>query len=164
MYKPNTKHHTWRKKLITYSIQASNKIWEIRNLLNFRKPTSLQSGEKKKLEPIILYYYTHYKRIIHHTHHHLFNTPYQLRITFSPQENKQWIKTVKIAIKLHKKKQKLFYAKHQKITRFTTITKRKSTYTTQRHSPELNTGKHKLRKTQKQKNNTLLFPLQRSSH
>merc|ERR1712115_479715 len=74
MYKPNTKHHTWRKKLITFLIQASNKIWEIRNLLNFGTPNLNQSGEKK-LEPIILHYYTHYCRIIHHTHHHLFNTP-----------------------------------------------------------------------------------------
>ena len=47
MYKPNTKHHTWRKKLITFLIQASNKIWEIRNLLNFSTPNSNQSGEKR---------------------------------------------------------------------------------------------------------------------
>ena len=45
-----------------------------------------------------------------------------------------------------KKKQKIFYAKHQKITRFITSMKRKAPSQPQGKSQEPNTGKQKLRK------------------
>ena len=99
-------------------------------------PTLKTKWRTKKLEPIILHYYTHYHWVVHPSHHHLFHSPSQLWITFSPQENKQWIKTVKLAIKIHKKKQKIFYAKHQKITRFIVSKKRKSLAQPQEQSQE----------------------------
>ena len=48
--------------------------------------------------------------------------------------------------KVAKKKQKIFYVKHQKITRFITSTKRKAPSQPQEKSKEPNTEKQKLRK------------------
>jgi hypothetical protein len=103
-YNPNTKKPFWNNKIITHLINVSNNIWEIRNTLTFGPSHMKQKGEQKKLEPIVLHYYSTYHRTVHPSHHHLFHTPPQTRITFSPQENKQWIRTVKVAMKIHKKK------------------------------------------------------------
>ena len=84
LYKPNTKIPSWNIRIITHLITVSTNIWEIRNTLNFGPTNMKNKGEKKKLEPIILHYYNHCQRTINPTHHHLFHTPPQTRITFSP--------------------------------------------------------------------------------
>ena len=133
-------------KLITFIINSSNRIWDIRNTLTFGDTHKKQKGEQKKLNPIITHYYKNHQRLVHPTHHHLFQTPLTLRIKFSPRENKQWIKTVKLAIKINKRKNKLFYAKHKKITQYITTKKRKATEQTQEQTQENNTKNQKLRK------------------
>ena len=47
IYKPDTKIPSWNNKLITYLINASNNIWEIRNILNFGSTHKKQEGEQK---------------------------------------------------------------------------------------------------------------------
>ena len=105
------------------------------------------SQQQKQLEPQIQKLYTHYRTTTQHIHHHLFNIPLQLRIKFSPQENKQWISTVKIAMRLHKKKQKQFFKTHTKITKYFPIRKRKPNERIQEHTQESNQHRNKLRKT-----------------
>ena len=147
LYNPDVKIQTWSNKLITLLINSSNKIWEIRNILTFGDTHRKQKGEQKKLNPVITHYYNNHQRLVHPTHHHLFQTPLTLRITFSPQENKQWINTVKLAIKINKRKNKLFYAKHKKITQYITTKKRKASGQTQAQTQEQNSRTQKLRKT-----------------
>ena len=44
--------------------------------------------------------------------------PLQIRLTFSPKENTQWIKTVKLAKKIHKQQEKEFYKSFYPITQY----------------------------------------------
>ena len=88
IYKPATKIQSWSNKLITFIINSSNKIWDIRNILTFGDTHKKQKGEQKKLNPIITHYYKNHQRLVHPTHHYLFQTPLTLRIKFSPKENK----------------------------------------------------------------------------
>ena len=80
-------------------------------------------------------YYSQYKSTMHPSHHHLFHTPAKLRIKVSPQENKQWINTVKLAIKIQKKNLKKIYRSHAKIAKyFPTKQKKRTNQTLRTHS------------------------------
>ena len=48
----------------------------------------------------------------------IFQVPLQIRLAFSPKENTQWIKTVKLAKKIHKQQEKEFYKSFYPITRY----------------------------------------------
>ena len=140
----------WKKKLITNLIHMTDYIWESRNKMNFGTTETKLSKQQKQLEPLIKKLYTHYKITTQHSHHHLFNTPLQLRIKFSPQENSQWIRTVKIAMRLHKKKQKHFFKTHKKNY---SILQHKKKKTPGKRSRA--TNKHKPTQEQTQENNTI---------
>ena len=147
LHKPGTNTKFWKKKLVTNLINTSNCIWEKRNSLNFGSTETKLIKMQKKLEPYIIKLYSLYKNTTQHPHHHLFHTPLQLRIKFSPQENKQWISTVKIAQRIHKKKQKQFYKNHTKITKYVITKKRKTPTRDSGEKNQTNTGTNKLRKT-----------------
>ena len=116
-----------------------------------------RTKQQKKLEPHITKLYTHYKTTTQHTHHHLFHIPLQLRVKFSPQENAQWISTVKIAMRLHKKKQKQFFKTHTKITKYFNTSKRKPNEREQEHKTNTNQHRNKLRKTKQSNIGTFLI-------
>ena len=128
-------------------IHTSDNIWDSRNQLNFGTTETKTSKQQKQLEPHITKLYAHYKITTQHSHHHLFNTPLQLRIKFSPQENTQWIRTVKIAMRLQKKKQKQFFKTHKKITQYFNTRKRKLQERDKELKTNTNQHRNKLRKT-----------------
>ena len=70
------------------------------------------------MKPKITDYYNTYRQTIPRTQHKLFQVPLQIRLTFSPKENTQWIKTVKLAKKIHKQQEKEFYKSFYPITRY----------------------------------------------
>ena len=147
----------WKKKLIINLIHTTDYIWESRNKMNFGTTETKLSKQQKQLEPLITKLYTHYKITTQHSHHHLFNTPLQLRIKFSPQENSQWIRTVKIAMRLHKKKQKHFFKTHKKITQYFNTRKRKPQEKDQEQQTNANQHRNKLRKTTQSNIGTFLI-------
>jgi hypothetical protein len=148
----------WKKKLLSTLIHTSDQIWDTRNQLNFGTSETKLSKRQKQLEPHITKLYSHYKITTQHSHHHLFNTPLQLRIKFSPQENTQWIRTVKIAMRLHKKKQKIFFKNHKKITQYFNTRKRKPQEKGQEIRTNSNQHRNKLRKTNQSCMDAFLIP------
>ena len=158
LYNPRKNIDYWKKKLITSLIHTSETIWEIRNLLNFGSTETKMTNKQKQLQPYITTLYTHYRTTTLHTHHHLFNTPLQLRLKFSPQENQQWISTVKIAMRLYKKRQKQFFKTHTKITKYITTRKRTTQERDQAPPTQENQHRNKLRKTKQTCIGTFLLP------
>ena len=157
LYTPGKNMKLLKKKLIINLIHMSNYIWESRNKMNFGTTETKLSKQQKQLEPLITKLYTHYKKTTQHSHHHLFNTRLQLRIKFSPQENSQWICTVKIAMRLHKKKQKHFFKTHKKNTQYFNTRKRKTQEKDQEQQTNANQHRNKLRKTTQSNIGTFLI-------
>ena len=115
----------WPLLCIKAIIQATQKTWEIRNLSKFGTKTQAQSNHQKRLTPTITSYYETYRQTVPRPQYKLFQVPLQIRLTFSPQENTQWIKTVKLAKKVHKQQVKELYKSFYPITRYFLPTKEK---------------------------------------
>ena len=140
----------WPKKLIEALIQASELIWSVRNTMKFGETTPTLNHSQLRLQPRITHHYMTFKTTIHTNHHHLFSVPLPQRITFSAQENSQWLKTVKAALQIQKKLQKQFFATHPKIsTYFSPNKKQRKKPTTQGNTQDYTPLKKK-RKTLRQ--------------
>ena len=124
IYQGNKYSSKWPLLSIKAIIQATQKIWEIQNILKFGTKTQAQSNHQKRLKPTITSYYKTYRQTVPRTQYKLFQVPLQIRLTFSPQENTQWIKTVKLAKKIHKQQVKEFYKSFYPITRYFPPTKK----------------------------------------
>ena len=146
---------TWSKKLIEALIQASELIWSVRNTMKFGETTPTLNHSQLRLQPRITHHYMTFKNTIHINHHHLFSVPLTQRITFSAQENSQWLKTVKAALQIQKKLQKQFFATHPKIsTYFSPNKKQRKKPTTQGNTQDYTPLKKK-RKTLRQTSLTI---------
>ena len=98
--------------------KINSTLWEVRNTLHFGHSKAKLTREQNRIAPTITNYYETYHHTISTKHYKIFNTPLAQRLTFSPEENKPWINTVKAAQKFYKKEQQFFYLKHTKITRY----------------------------------------------
>ena len=107
----------WPLLCIKAITNATLKIWEIRNIMKFGTDSQVMTNHQKRLKPKIMAYYDTYRQIIPRSQHKLFQVPLQIRLTFSPKENTQWIKTVKLAKKIHKLQEKEFYKSFYPIMR-----------------------------------------------
>jgi len=158
---PTNTPTTWTKQYIKLTIQATDSVWSVRNTLKFGETTPTLSNAQLRLKYTITEMYSTYKQKIHPSHHHLFQTPLRLRISFSPQENSQWIKTVKATIKLNKQKERQFFSTHIKITKYFSPRKRKAQeQTTQGITQGI---KHTFQQEKKKLRQTHIFP-QEPSH
>ena len=108
----------WPLLCIKAITNTTLKIWEIRNIMKFGTDSQVMTNHQKRLKPKIMAYYDTYHQTIPRTQHKLFQVPLQIRLTFSPKENTQWIKTVKLAKKIHKLQEKEFYKSFYPITRY----------------------------------------------
>jgi hypothetical protein len=97
---------------------ASQKVWEIRNLLKFGTKPQVYTNHQKRLQPTIKSYYATFRQTVSRTQYKLFSVPLQIRYNFSPQENRQWINSVKMARKLFKRREKEFYKNFHPITKY----------------------------------------------
>ena len=88
----------WPLLCIKAITAATQKIWEIRNILKFGTESQAISNHQKRLQPTIKSYYDTYQQTIPWSQFKLFQVPLQIRLTFSPKENTQWIKTVKLTL------------------------------------------------------------------
>ena len=145
----------WPLLCIKAIIQATQKTWEIQNILKFGTKTQVQSNHQKRLTPTITSYYNTYRQTVPRPQYKLFQVPLQIRLTFSPQENTQWIKTVKLAKKIHKQQVKEFYKSFYPITRYFLPTKKNPNTVTNPKSNqrpeeinERNNSPRKLKQTQ----------------
>ena len=102
-------------------LKAADSVWPVRNNLKFGETSPSLSNKQLRLKPRITEHYISDKNNIHSNHHHLFNILLQERLTLSAQENSQWLKTVKAAIKIQKKLPKQFIITHPKITSFSPL-------------------------------------------
>ena len=140
----------WPKKLIEALIQASELIWSVRNTMKFGETTPTLNHSQLRLQPRITHHYLTFKTTIHINHHHLFSVPLTQRITFSAQENSQWLKTVKAALQIQKKLQKQFFATHPKISTYFRPTKKQRNKPTTQGNTQDYTPSKKKRKTLRQ--------------
>ena len=84
--------------------------------MKFGTDSQVMTNHQKRLKPKIRAYYNKYQQTIPRSQYKLFQVPLQIRLTFSPKENTQWIKTVKLAKKIHKLQEKEFYKSFYPIT------------------------------------------------
>jgi hypothetical protein len=91
--------------------------------LKFGTKTQAQSNHQKRLKPTITSYYKTYRQTVPRPQYKLFHVPLQIGLTFFPQENTQWTKTIKLAKKVHKQQVKEFYKGLYPITRYFLPTK-----------------------------------------
>ena len=98
----------WPLLCIKAIITAIQKIWKIQNLFKFGTESQVISNNQKRLKPTIRSYYDTYQQITPRTQYKLFQVLLQIGLTFPPKENTQWIKTVKLAKKIHKQQEKEF--------------------------------------------------------
>ena len=83
----------WPLLCIKAIATSTQKIWEIRNIMKFGTDSQVMTNHQNRLKPKIMAYYNTYRQTIPRTQHKLFQVPLQIRLTFSPKENTQWIET-----------------------------------------------------------------------
>jgi hypothetical protein len=118
LYSKNTNNTKWPTLCIKSIREASQKIWEVRNLLKFGTDSQIKTNHQKRLQPIIREYYYNFRQTVPRTQHKLFSVPLEVRYTFSPQENRQWINSVKLARKIYKRQEKEFYKTNHTIRKY----------------------------------------------
>ena len=124
----------WSQKLIKGIIEATTIIWETQNLLKFGNSDTKLNKAKQRLAPKITYYYKEHQHLIGYRHYHIFSTPLPIQLKLSPQENKQWIRAVKVSMKIQKKEQRQYYKSNKIITQYLYTKKRNITNSTPQDS------------------------------
>jgi hypothetical protein len=118
LYSKTNNNSKWLILCIKSIREASQKIWEIHNLTKFGTDSQIQTNHQKRFLPTIREYYSTFRQTVPRMQYKLFSVPLEVRYTFSPQENRQWINSVKMEQKIYKRQEKDFYTINHPITKY----------------------------------------------